>query len=316
MANRGNPNLERDPAQTARAPWLCPTSRAIAADVQKNETYVIGVDGGGSGCRAALATADGTVLATGAAGPANATSDFDLALANVLAAINDACDGVTEAGPWPAHIGLAGIMSQADAARLEAALGWPRVQISDDSATTLAGALAGRDGVVAAIGTGSLLGASKDGETRFLGGWGLHLGDQASGAWLGRALLQQVMLVHDGLAEATPLSASTWAQYGSDPNRIVEFAASATPKDFAKLAPEIVKSAAKGDAIARALLSDGASYLDRALRALDPGPGSVICLTGGLGPTYADWIASDLAQRLVPPAGTALDGALRLARQL
>ena len=38
-------------------------------------------------------------------------------------------------------------------------------------------------------------------------------------------------------------------------------------------------------------------------------------LTGGLGSSYADWIDPAFQTRLEPPAGTALDGALYLARQ-
>ncbi len=281
-----------------------------------SESYVIGVDGGGSGCRAALADGEGRILSTGIAGPANATSDFDLAVANVFSAIKDACEDVTEPGSWPTHVGLAGIMSGNDAARLSDALNLSRLTVSDDSATTVAGALAGRNGVVGAIGTGSLFGATIDGETRYLGGWGLQLGDQASGAWLGRGLLQQVMLVHDGLAEASPITEMIWARNGREPSGIVTFATKATPGDFATLAPDIVRAAAQGDTVAKTLIDEGSAYLEQAIRALDPGPPAVICLTGGLGEVYANWLAQDLAERLVDPAGTALDGAVYLARQM
>ena len=35
----------------------------------------LGIDGGGTGCRAAVADASGRILGTGVAGPANLTSD-------------------------------------------------------------------------------------------------------------------------------------------------------------------------------------------------------------------------------------------------
>jgi glucosamine kinase len=47
----------------------------------------LGVDGGGSGCRAALCDAQGRIVGTGHGGPANATSDFDGACSNIADAI-------------------------------------------------------------------------------------------------------------------------------------------------------------------------------------------------------------------------------------
>ncbi len=252
-------------------------------------------------------------MGTGTAGAANATSNFDQTLRNVRSAIEEACQDITAPELCKTHIGLAGIMSNEDGTRLATALGLPQVTVSDDSATTVAGALAGRDGVVGAVGTGSLFGAITNGKTRHIGGWGLHLGDQASGAWLGRALLQQVMLVHDGLTASTDLTETTWAKF-NDPNQLVAFAAQATPKDFATFAPNITKAATNGDTTATALMKEGAAYLNLAFRALDPGVPAVFCLTGGLGEAYAEWLAQDVANRLTPPAGTALDGALYLAK--
>ncbi|MCB1401204.1 MAG: ATPase, partial [Rhodobacteraceae bacterium] len=46
----------------------------------------LGIDGGGSGCRAAVADAAGTILGQAEAGPANIASDFEGALANILSA--------------------------------------------------------------------------------------------------------------------------------------------------------------------------------------------------------------------------------------
>ncbi len=55
------------------------------------------------------------------------------------------------------------------------------------------------DGIVAAIGTGSVYGVQRGGAVRIIGGWGFLLGDQGSGAWIGRSLLEAALLAHDGL---------------------------------------------------------------------------------------------------------------------
>ena len=81
--------------------------------------HFIGIDGGGTSCRAAVATADGVVLGTAKAGPANILTDLDGALANIVgasrAAFADAgLDPETYASactllgliPWPAADGM------------------------------------------------------------------------------------------------------------------------------------------------------------------------------------------------------------------
>lgn len=45
--------------------------------------YLIGIDGGGTSCRAAVAAPDGRIIARAEAGPANILSDPDRALENI-----------------------------------------------------------------------------------------------------------------------------------------------------------------------------------------------------------------------------------------
>jgi glucosamine kinase len=40
-----------------------------------------------------------------------------------------------------------------------------------------------------------------------------------------------------------------------------------------------------------------------------------VVLSGGLAPSLEPWLAAETRSRLVPPAGDALSGALRLARE-
>lgn len=282
--------------------------------------YLAGIDGGGSGCRAVIADAAGRVLGRGAAGPANATSDRAQAVANARAALAQA---LSEAGLDPAvlgktalHAGLAGVLDATMAAAVAEALPAARVRVSDDRETTARGALGARPGVLAAIGTGSTLAALRGGQMQTLGGWGLILGDEASGAWLGRGLCRAVLLCVDGLQPHSPLTESLLAAQGGDPGRLVSFAAGAGPADFAALAPQIVGAAEAGDAQALALMRAGAAYLARAVEVLRLGAGEVLCLTGGLGPQYADYLPSGVQARIAPPEGDALDGALELAARI
>lgn len=284
--------------------------------VQASETYLIAVDGGGTGCRAVVANWAGRVLGEGAAGPANATTDLAQAIANARAAIGAArqAAGLSQDALQTSvgHLGLAGALTCDVTSRIAAGCGLQRVTVSDDLETTVFGALGAGDGVLVSVGTGSVLAARQGGALVRLGGWGLQVSDQASGAWLGRALLERVLLCHDGLEQHSALTLAGLEKTGGTAMSIVRFATTARPVDFARLAPLVV--AAPEDAHGRALLQAGAEYLRRALAVLDPAGTARVCLAGGLGPVYADWLSPEIQARLVAPAGTALDGALQMAR--
>ncbi|MEM7489830.1 MAG: BadF/BadG/BcrA/BcrD ATPase family protein, partial [Pseudomonadota bacterium] len=211
-----------------------------------------------------------------------------------------------------AHLGLAGILSDADAVAMAAALPFARVTVTDDRPTAIAGALGDGNGVLAAVGTGTFVAARRDGATRSFGGWGFRLGDQASGAWLGRGALERCLLMQDGLAAPSDLTRALLARFDGDSTAIVAFAREARPADYAALAPDVFDAAEAGDANATRLVERGASYLNACIAASELRDGDVLCLTGGLGPRYAPHLNE--RARLRPPQGTALDGALAMAR--
>ena len=53
-----------------------------------SDLFFIGIDGGGTRCRARLEDVDGNVLGEGVSGPANIMRDSDLAKASIVDAIN------------------------------------------------------------------------------------------------------------------------------------------------------------------------------------------------------------------------------------
>ncbi len=279
--------------------------------------HLVGIDGGGSGCRAAVAAMDGRVLGAGEAGPANATTDLDEAVRNVLAALAEAARAAglpdAEIAASRAHAGVAGALSARETGRIAAALPMPAT-VTDDRQTAARGALGRRDGILAAIGTGTLVVAVRGGRVRRVGGWGLQLSDEASGAWLGRRLLARVLLCHDGMAEPSALTERAFAGFGRDPARIAAFAASAAPSEYATHAPAVIAAADRGDAVGAEIVNEGARYLDRAIHVLGAEQGHAVCLAGGLGPAYARRLDPALRSRIMQPEGTALHGALALAR--
>lgn len=285
----------------------------------RTKRILIGIDGGGTGCRVAVATAEGEVLGAAKGGPANPTYQQHEALSNILAAIEAARqDAGLDNGAIAsacAFVGLAGIRDNEIAQYIASALPMAKARVVEDRITTVTGALSGNDGAVAAIGTGSFVAHSLDNNTQYVGGWGFRLGDQASGAWLGQKLLKRAVLCAEGIEGHTALTRQTLALY-DDTNEIYDFCNEATPAEFGNLAPLVVTAAADGDQTATALMRSGADYIVKALATLGYQPTQALCLTGGLGPHYAAFLPPSYAAQVVKPKGTALDGALLLAAQM
>lgn len=269
----------------------------------------LGIDGGGTGCRAVLADASGHILGRGEAGPANIASDFPGALDNILTATRAAC-GARDLTTLSAGLGLAGANAAGMSDRLAHALPFARMAIETDAITAVRGALGATDGIVAAIGTGSVFAAQRGGQVRQIGGWGLVLGDEGSGAWIGRAILSAALRAVDGFQPMTPLLAALIDTHGG-PSGVVSFSLSAKPGEFARLAPQVLDSA---DPAAQAVMAKAAADVAAAISLLQGAEALPVVCLGGLGPAYAARLAG--RWRMEAAKGSALDGALALARDL
>ncbi|WP_289150375.1 BadF/BadG/BcrA/BcrD ATPase family protein [uncultured Salipiger sp.] len=276
---------------------------------------ILGVDAGGTSCRVALER-DGQ-RHEARLGPANVTTDFDGAVATILAGLTEVASraglALADLRPCPAWLALAGVTGPEMAARVAAALPLERARIDEDRRAAVVGAHGETTGCVAGVGTGSFLARQEGTEFLTMGGHGLVLGDEASGAWLGREFLSYALRVHDKLEAPSALTREVTAELGGAPG-IIAFAAKASPSDFATLAPRIC--AARGDAAADMQMRRGAAYIATGLNALGWHPQEPLCLIGGIAGAYADWLPKEMARALRPPQGTGLDGALTLARRL
>ena len=67
-----------------------------------------------------------------------------------------------------------------------------RLRIETDAVIAVEGRAGRRaTAIVAALGTGSVFAVQRAGVIRQIGGWGLVLGDEGSGAWIGRRSLSR-----------------------------------------------------------------------------------------------------------------------------
>lgn len=277
---------------------------------------VLAIDGGGTRCRVAFDDGTREWVETGSA---NVSTDFDGAVAQLLQGVDALAEKLGQSATtlWslPVFVGVAGVTGPAIANRLRAALPAAHLQIEDDRSAALHGALGTRHGVIAHCGTGSFYASHIDGDVRFAGGWGPVIGDEASAQWVGRAALRLALEAADGRLEHSGLSRHLLDAYGA-PANVVAFAGTAGPAEFGALAPVVTGHAARRDRLACKIMTAGADEIACALPSLGWRPGMTLCLTGGIGPFYRDFLPDTMRAALSEPAGTPLDGAVILARRL
>jgi len=278
----------------------------------------LGVDGGGTGCRARLSDGTGAVLGEGIAGPANIRISLEESVRSVREATAQclARAGASFSDPIAACLALAGASEPNEAAAARAAFDtrFARVLVTTDAHAACAGAHRGEDGGVIIVGTGSIGWAVLGGRSWRVGGWGFPVSDEGAGAWIGCEAVRRALWAHDGRAAWTPLLRRVSAELGADPHAIVRWMGAARPRDFARLAPLVLDQADHDDPAATEIMQLAAGHIDTIAARLAQHGATRLALMGGIAPGIEPWLARATRARLVPPAGDALDGALRLAR--
>lgn len=273
---------------------------------------VAGIDLGKTGCRIVL---DDTVL-SGPGAPGLAQPD---GVAAALAAIR---------ATWPtgtgavrrAVVGAAGaIAAPAAAKELAGALrdefGIADVRVTSDAVIAHAGALSGHPGTVLAIGTGAVATrVDEDGQLTVFDGWGPWLGDDGSGAWIGRAAIRLALASREagsgGAEELTRLVVDRFGDLTGLPSRLS--GDEATPRQAATLAPGVLDLAARGDEAAADIVDRAAQSLAATVRRTGA---HEVAVTGGLAASEVllDQLRRHTGARIELADGTALDGAVLLA---
>jgi glucosamine kinase len=282
--------------------------------------YLIGVDGGGTGCRAAVADASGTILARAQSGPANIATDYATARENIMTSIYSAWRSAgleQESLNEPVcALGLAGANVGAFARRMKDSLPFQNCIVTDDRATTLKGALGDEDGCIAVVGTGSFYSGRYDGVEKNIGGWGFLVGDDGGGARLGQDLLRRVIHSYDGIHQHSELTRNILSEFKGSPQAIVEFALNAKPNEFGKFVPVIVDAARSGDIHGTALVHATVVAIQVCIDRVGYVQGSKLFMLGGLGSILLEFMDSDYSSASIHPKGDALSGAIGMAQQL
>lgn len=238
---------------------------------------VVGVDGGGSKTRAIVADEHGGRLGE-VVGPASGVKPGQAdASADVIAAtVRDAlasCE-MTHVVPKVICVGVAGVARDQERQALWQSLVsrelGEEIVVHPDFAIALDDAFGDGPGILLISGTGSVaFGRGPTGTIARCGGWGAVIGDEGSGAWVGRRALSVVTASADGREPETALmGAVLTAAQVNDPRELVAWAAQATPAQLATLAPVVSSVAEAGDLRANALISLAVEELLLHVRAL------------------------------------------------
>lgn len=304
--------------------------------------FYLGVDGGGTNCRVRLADENLATLAEVTNGRSN------LQLEGGEPAYKSIMDGTREVfakagidyaqtANTYACFGMAG-GRMVSARESFAARPWPfaGVRVYDDIDIAHAGALGGQDGAVIIAGTGSAALLIVDGQRHQCGGWGFHIGDQMSGAILGRELVRYTVEATDGLVDASPLTEAVverlggsldavmeWSfpKYANDPEIVpVNGKEPATllgraPTEFGSLAPMIFDFYEKGDPVAKKLIDLEMSYVENYVNWFKKRGATRMAGVGGLARRIHAMLVERYGDFIVEPVDEGLYGAVVLARQ-
>ncbi|HEV7291174.1 MAG TPA: BadF/BadG/BcrA/BcrD ATPase family protein [Devosia sp.] len=305
--------------------------------------YYLGVDGGGTNCRIRLADENLVTLAEVKNGRANLQID---AGEPAYKAISDgtrdvfAAAGIdyAETANTFACFGMAG--GRMDTARAEfAARPWPfaGVRVYDDIDIAHAGALGGGEGGVIIVGTGSAAMAVVNGQRLQAGGWGFPIGDQMSGAILGRELVRYAVEAEDGLVEASPLTTAVIERLGGDNQAVMTWSFASdmdlkiisrdgsegcddaligrAPAEYGQLMPLFIEHYDRGDAVAKKMMDIQLGYVDTYANWFKRHGATVMAVVGGFGQRLFPIFQQRYGDFVALPQFEPLHGAVILAKQ-
>jgi glucosamine kinase len=287
--------------------------------VNKGMLY-LGVDGGGSRCRARIQDEHGAVLGEGASGPATTRLGIDDAWRSIMRACTAAADqaglGREEFARMHAGIGLAGFARRgAEAALKETVHPFASVCFISDGLAACLGAHSGAEGAIVVTGTGSIGVGLVGGREYRLGGYGFPISDEGSGADIGLQAIRLALLAADKRGETSPLLEEVLGAFDHDPSQAVSWSEQATATDYASFAPMVLRHATEGDPIGRRIVERAADAIGDLLDVFVRQGIDRLSLVGGLSEAIAAWLTPDLRGRLKLPDGDAVAGALLVARQ-
>lgn len=286
----------------------------------------IGIDGGGSKCRAYIEDSERRQIGSAVGGPANIRLSTDTAWNSIYNAIHAALANSEiniEDKNYNFHIGLglAGVEVPADRERfLARSHPFKTIILESDAYAACLGAHNNHDGAIIIIGTGVNGFQVQDGKTVQVSGWGFPHDDIGGGAWLGLQTAGLTLQWLDGrITKPSSLLEAVYKHFNNDIVELVSYANSANSTRFAQLAPYVIQHIKDEDPYALKLIRTAASAIDNVSeamkrRAIDPDASLPVSLFGGIAPFLRPWLSEKLQDRLVERTHDASVGAVFMIR--
>lgn len=284
-------------------------------------SYFLGIDGGGTKCKARLEDAAGNLLSEHISGPANPMRNYELAIKS----IQDAIEGVfTKANlevacatSTHAVIGLAGLNIPSCLVQMnEWKHPFASLQFTTDLHIACVGAHGCEAGAIVIVGTGSSGILCKGVQQFEYGGHGFMLGDKGSGAWFGAQSIRYALETIDGVHTKSEFTAKVFEILNCrSAHEVVEQYANASPAQFAKLAPLLFDCANNNEANAAKIVKEGAAYISELCHQILQQKPPRLCLIGGLSHKLTPWLRPDIQAKVGSPLHSPEHGAILIARQ-
>lgn len=291
------------------------------ASSDNSKELFLGIDGGGSKCKAIVMNGNNEILGTGISGPGNPLHGFEQATNSItesakLALKNADLENV-QLNQLYAGVGLAGVNLPALFKQMQE---WEnpfkQMFLAHDLLIACLGAHHSNNGAVIISGTGSCGFSCIDEKEVMVGGHGFPQGDKGSGAWFGLQATKQVLLSLDGIVEDSLMNDVMLKKLGCiDATCLVEKIAGKKATFYAQLANLVFDAAEKGDKVALAIVEEGAEYINSIARTLLTRQPSRISMLGGLTPRLKSKLDDGLQKQLSEPLSAPEVGAVLFARQ-
>ncbi len=293
----------------------------MATNTVEQQTLYIGIDGGGSKCKAIITDASDSILGSAIAGPANPLHGYEQTINSIEESARMALD---DAGlshellpTLIAGIGLAGVNLPSLMDKMQQ---WQhpfkQMFLTTDLSIACLGAHNGEDGAIMITGTGSVGYSLVKQKEFFIGGHGFPHGDKGSGAWTGLQVVTKVLRSLDGMEIDSLMNKALLEKLGcKDALEVVEVIAHKPASFFAKLACVAFDNAKLGDELALGIVQDGAKYISNLAKRLWRNEPKGMSLIGGLTPVITPYLDADVAQSLSPAQYPPEFGAIIYAKQ-
>ncbi|NMP17792.1 BadF/BadG/BcrA/BcrD ATPase family protein [Thalassotalea sp. Y01] len=285
----------------------------------KNQQLYLGIDGGGSKCKAVIMNTDMQILGEGIAGAANPFHNLERAQQSII----DACVlALSDAGlersamhTLIAGVGLAGVnLPKYFQLMQEWQHPFKQMHLATDLHIACLGAHGEAKGAIMINGTGSVGYVTSGVESLVIGGHGFPHGDICSGAWLGFRAVEQVLLSDDKLVEDTLLTDKLFKKLAvKDANTLIEAIAGQGATFYGQFAIDVFDCAEAGDAIALQIIEQGAAYFCQVFNRLIAFQQGKVALIGGIKTRLMPYLPSRIHEQVIEPVNPPEYGAVLFA---